>query len=115
MGAADILLILLLIMMIIFSIFFMPAWMIRRNTSKVIAIFRKKNAIGIKNAKTASELGITPRSFLENFGRLRDYKPKVLEFLIRSNVVNVTEDGKLYITDESLANITWLKREYTQY
>jgi hypothetical protein len=115
MGGADILLVLLLFLIMISSIIFLPAWMIRRNTRKVIAIFRKNNAIDIKNAKTASELGITPRSFLENIGRLRDYKPKVLELLIKNNVVNVTEEGKLYITDESVANITWLKREYTQY
>jgi hypothetical protein len=111
----DLIAIVVVLILAIFGVFILPAWMIKRNARKVIAIFQQNNAIGIKNAKTALELGINRRSLLQNIGRLRDYKPKALEFLIQAGVVSVTEDEKLYITEQSLANITWLKQDYTQY
>ena len=89
--------------------------MIKRNTRKVISIFQQKNAVGIKNAKTADELGLTPKPFFQRMTSTRDYKPKALELLVQASVVCLTEDGKLYITDQSLAKATWLKQEYRQY
>ena len=98
---------LLLIFVVIWLV--VPGWLVRRAMPAVIKIFRTKNAVGIQNAKTAQELGLQPKSFVRRlFGR-RDYKPKALEFLLRYYVVLVTEDGKLYITDSSIARATWLK------
>ncbi len=88
---------------------FVPGWMIRRDMPKVINIFRKKNAVGIRNAKTPEELGLAPKPMLQRVMSRRDYKPKALEFLIQAKVVLMTEDNKLYITEETVANAKWLK------
>lgn len=88
---------------------FAISWMVRRNVPKVIDIFRKKNAIGILNAKTLQELGLQPPTFLQRLIHRRDYKPQALDLLVQTNVVFTTEDHKLYITEESVAAATWLK------
>ncbi|MFC2017900.1 hypothetical protein ACFLTQ_01170 [Chloroflexota bacterium] len=96
--------------------FRIPQWMIKRNARKVVRIFREKNAIGIQNAKTVDDLGIERHPMLKKlqqgklFGR-RDWKPAALDFLIQSNIVMITEDGKLYITEISLTNAAWLNSE----
>ncbi len=98
---------LLLILVIIWLV--VPGWMVRRAMPAVIKILRNKNAVGVRNAKTAQELGLQPKPFVRRlFGR-RDYKPKALEYLVQYYIVLVTEDGKLYITDTSVARGTWLK------
>lgn len=84
-------------------------WMMKRSSRQVIHIFRKYNAIGIQNAKTVEELGLKRRPRLQSMFRRRDWKPQALAFLIHNNVVFTTEDGKLYITEESVASATWLK------
>ncbi len=107
----DILIVILLIILGIATWLFVPAWIIKRNTHKVIKIFRQKNAVGMQNAKTVYELGLNPPSLAKRLMSMRDYKPKALEFLIQLNVVSMTEDGKLYITEQSVANATWLKKK----
>jgi hypothetical protein len=107
--ASDVLIVIALIILGIVIWLFVPAWIIKRNTRKVIKIFRQKNAIGMQNAKSVYELGLNPPSLAKRIMSLRDYKPKALEFLIQVNVVFTTEDGKLYITEQSLVNATWLK------
>ncbi|MDO8569022.1 MAG: hypothetical protein Q7R57_09980 [Dehalococcoidales bacterium] len=87
----------------------MPGWLIRRQMPRVIKIFRKKDAVGAQNAKTVDELGLRPKTFLQGMFSRRDYKPKALEILVQTNVVLMTEAGKLYITEENLANAKWLK------
>ncbi len=83
--------------------------MIKRNTREVVRIFQKENAIGIQNARTIEELGLKPKSMLQRMLSGQDWKPKALNLLIQTNVVLMTEDGKLYITEGSLASATWLK------
>jgi hypothetical protein len=40
---------------------------------------------------------------LERMMRRRDYKPQALDALMQMGVVKVTEDGKLYLSEEKLA------------
>ncbi len=105
----DVLFIIAMLIIAAFVWLVVPGWMIRRSMPKVINIFRKKNAVGIRNAKTAAELGLAPKPFLQRMFSRRDYKTKALEFLMQAKVVMMTEDGKLYITDESVASAKWLK------
>lgn len=113
MTTQDVLFILAAGILLLLAFLWIPQWMIKRNARKVIRIFRENNAIGIQNAKTMEELGIRQHSMLktfqprELFGR-RDWKTAALDFLIQSNVVMVTEEGKLYITETSLADAPWL-------
>jgi len=104
MTATDALFIFGLIILAILAWLFIPVWMIKRNVPKVIKIFEKKNAIGPENAKTIEELGLKPKSMLQRMFSRRDYKPKALDFLIQANVVQIKEDGKVFITEETARN-----------
>ncbi len=105
MGVRDIVFIIALVLLSSVAWMFIQAWIIKRTIPKVIRIFEQKDAIGIRNAKTVEELGLRQKSFLEGMLSRRDYKPKVLEFLMRTNIVQTTEDGKLYITQQTLDSV----------
>lgn len=103
----DTLFIILLIAIFIVVMLVLPQFLIMRTVPKVIKIFRQNNAIGAKNARPIEELGLKPRSMFENLLRRRDYKPRALQLLISTNVVQMTEDGKLYLDEETLALTRW--------
>lgn len=98
----DVLVIILLIIIAIAAIIFVPQWLMMRAIPQVIRIFRAHNAIDIKDAKTVDELGLQPRGMLEKFGRRRDYKPYALNALMKAEIIQMTEDGKLYLSEEKL-------------
>jgi len=83
---------------------FVPRWFMTRALSKVIKIFRQYNAINEKNALTIEELGLTPPTFTQRLSRMRDYKPRALDLLRRADIVQMTEDGKLYLSEDKLAS-----------
>ena len=105
----DVMYLLAVGMLVLLAWLLIPTWMIKRNIREVVHIFQKKNAIGIQNAKTIEELGLKPKSMLQRILRGRDWKPQALDLLVQTNVVLMREDGKLYITEGSLASATWLK------
>ena len=79
-----------------------PRWRLRHAIRQVIQIFKEHNATDIKNAKTVDELGLRPRSMMEGMFRGRDYKPYALSALIRAEIIQTTEDGKLYLSEDKL-------------
>jgi len=81
-----------------------PRWLMSRAMKKVVRIFRDHGATNAKNARTAAELRLTPPSFVQRMSRTRDYKPQALNFLIKSEIIQITEDGKLYLSEDSLAS-----------
>ena len=86
--------------------FFIAARMTRRAISRVIEIFQRHQAIGIHRAKTIDELGLRPPNLLERVSRLRDYKQNALKILIKNEVIHLTEEGKLYITEEKIQELS---------
>jgi hypothetical protein len=72
----------------------------KRAIAKVREIFYRHGAIGVENAKTVVELGLTPPSFLERLTKPRDYKPQALQYLKQAGEVLMTGDGKLYMAEE---------------
>ena len=70
---------------------------------KVIQIFKENNAVGVRHAKTAEQLGLEQKSMVERLMKPRDYKPRALQYLMQVNIVEMTEDGKLYLVEENLA------------
>ncbi len=91
----------------ILVVFFVPQWILVRNIPKVIRIFRNFNAINPKTARTIEEMGLKPKPMLERMFRRRDHKPRALQFMLRVALVEVTEDGKLYLDEEKLAQTRW--------
>ena len=103
----DVLFIVLMVLLFIVVIIVVPQWMLTRNVPKVIRIFRQQNAVGGKNAKTIEELGLVPKSMFQRMFNRRDYKPQALQFLIRTTVVEMTEEGKVYLNEETLMQTKW--------
>ena len=96
--------ILILAIIALFGLAFLISnWRTKLAISQIMDIFRKANAVGIKNAKTAYELGLEPKRMYMRLG-LRDYKPRALQLLQQADVVKMTGDGKLYLSEETLAS-----------
>ncbi len=91
----------------ILVVFFVPQWILIRNIPKVIRIFRNFNAVNPKTARTLEEMGLKPKPMLERMFRRRDHKPRALQFMLRVAIIEVTEDGKLYLDEEKLSQTRW--------
>lgn len=91
-------------------IFVVPQIMLRRATSSVIRTFRQRNAVGAQNAKTIDELGLRPKSMIQAIFRGAQYKTTALLVLRNARVIESTEDGKLYLSEENLSNSKWRGR-----
>ena len=90
----DVLFWVILIALFIIFVFVVPQWLLMRNVPKVIRIFRENNAVGPKNAKTIEELGLKPKSMFERALRMRDYKPRALQFLMSVTIIDTTEEAE---------------------
>ncbi len=86
-------------------------WRTRRAVVAVVRIFREDNAIDAENAKTAVELGLNKKAFVERMVTTRDYKPDALQALIEARVVVVLDDGRLYLSEKNVDNIPQLKKK----
>ncbi len=80
---------------------------------QVLQIFRYSNALDKKTAKTMEELGLNPRPFFERMLHTRDFKPYALSGLMKMGIVKSTEDGRLYLSEDSLAASGVDSRVYT--
>lgn len=100
----DVLLIIIMVVCVIAAMLGIPYMMTRRAMSRVIKTFRMNNALDKSTARTVDELGLRPRTMLQNMFRSRDYKPQALNFLMKAEIINTTEDGKLYLSEEKLTS-----------
>lgn len=78
-----------------------------RAISSVIGTLREAGATTSATARTAEELNLRPRSKFREFHVVRDYRPYALQILMRSGVVELTEDGRLFLSEERLAMSRW--------
>jgi hypothetical protein len=99
--------IIILIIVMLAALFILPQLMVARAVPKVIKIFRNHGAVGIKNAKTVGELGLQPKGLMDRMMRPRDYKPRALQLLTHINVVQMTEEGKIYLSEQDLMKTRW--------
>ena len=81
-----------------------PLMMNKRAVIQVVKRLRKHQALDIQSAKTVEEVGLQPLSFQERMLRFRDYKPAALQGLIRTGIVQITEDGRVYLSEQKLRN-----------
>ena len=98
----DVLFIILIIAVAGLVLFVLPWWRIKRAVPQIVRIFREQNAIGIKNAKAPEELGVSLPGMMEGVLTRRDYKRYALKALIKAEVIQMTEDGKFYLSEEKL-------------
>ena len=107
MDMQGILFIVLIVILFILTVIFVPYWMTMRSIPKVIKQFRQKNAIGEKNALNIDELELKPKSIFRRMFARRDYSQQGLQFLIRSEVVDITEEGKFFLNEQNLMLSKW--------
>ena len=96
----DILIFSILIIGAVLAFLYLPAFLVKRAIAKVRQTFCRHGAIGVENAKTVEELGLTPPSFMERLTRPRNYKPRALQYLKQAGEVLMTGDGRLYMVGE---------------
>jgi len=89
--------------LLLLGLFFIPRWLVKHAARQVIKIFRAHNATDSKTARTVDELGLRPLGMLERMMRRRDYKPQALTALMQAGIVKTTEDGKVYLSEDKLA------------
>ena len=102
--SVNALFILVIIIIAFLGLFVVPRFRMKRAMRQVIQIFRYYNALDEKSAKTIFELGLQPRGIMDGMFKGRDFRPYALQILQRSDVVRLTEDGKLYLSEEQLNN-----------
>ena len=100
----DVLFIILLIVIAGLAVLLIPQWRLKRAIPQVIRIFRDHNAVDIKNAKTGDELSLRPRGMAQQILTGRDYKLDALRVLTEADIIQMTEDGRLYLSEEKLAD-----------
>ena len=96
----------IIVLLAIFALlvmFFIPQWRVKRALPRVIRTFREHSAIEARHAKTVDELGLRPRGLLQQLIHGRDYKKYALTYLMNADIVQQTEDGKLYLSEDKLA------------
>jgi hypothetical protein len=103
MEGADWIVIVVVIILALAAMFIIPQWRMRRAIPQVIRLFREGNAIGNKNAKTLDELGLRPKmGALGGLFSRRDYRQYALSALMRSGIIEMTEDEKFYLVEDQL-------------
>jgi hypothetical protein len=96
-------LIIILALILLAVAFMAQQWSMLRAAKTVIKIFRKCNAVGIQNARSLEELRLQPKAWYLQFRGLRDFKPTALRMLLENGIVQTTEDGRLYLSEDNLA------------
>jgi hypothetical protein len=84
------------------GVLFMRGFLTRRAIFKVIEIFYRHQALGIRSAKTLHELGLERPDILRRMTKPRDYKQHALQILIKRDIIHVNEDGRMYMVEERL-------------
>ena len=99
----EVLIIVLLVVIILLAMFFIPHWRGKRAIRQVIQMFREHSAIDTKSAKSPEDLGFKHRGMLEGLLRGRDYKQDSLRALMRAEIIQTTEGGRLYLSEDRLS------------
>jgi len=77
-------------------------WRMKRGMRQVILIFREHAATSSRNAKMIDELGLRPQGMMGGMFKGRDYKQYALSLLMKADIVQATEDGRLYLSEDRL-------------
>jgi hypothetical protein len=96
-----ILLVLILLLLLVVA-FYGSNYVLKRAIRQVVQKFREVDALTPATAKTYEELGFV-RKGLFQFKILRDYRPAALGLLMNRGVILITEDNRVYLSEEDLS------------
>lgn len=94
------------VLFIVFT-FVLPQLRLRKDIPNMIRFFREAKAVGIKNAKTEDELGLSPKAGGMSLFGGGDPAQKALQALKKDRIIKSTEEGKLYLSQEDLFESKW--------
>ena len=95
-----------LLLLFVVGFFVIPNILLKRAVSQVIRIFRQHHCLCPHGSKTVEELGLKPPGLVDRMLKTRDYKPYALQMLIKTGVVRQTEDQRLCLSEEKLAEFS---------
>ncbi len=101
---------LLILLITLFGSILLFTLLTRKAIPRVIEIFYEHNALDFNSAKTLRELGLERKDFLQRLIRPRDYNQYALKVLIRTGVIRVIRDERLYILEGRLNQYVRSKR-----
>ena len=84
-------------------ILFIQGLMFKRAVFQVIRIFRENRSFCSEKPKKVEELGLQPTGYIQRMFRRRDYKPYALQAMIKQGIVRLTEDGKVCLLKDKVA------------
>jgi hypothetical protein len=93
----------LLTVLVLVVVFVLPQIFLRKAISSVLRVFRKNKAVDPQSARTIDELGLRPKSMVQAIFRGTQYKTTALMVLRNAGVIETTEDGKLYLSEDNLS------------
>jgi len=106
-GLRNLLLVIVLLLAVYgIALFVLSRFMLKRAMSQVIHVFRNRHCLSKENAKTVEELGLGRPKFVDRIMRPRDYKPYAIQTLTRQGVLCQTEDGRFYLSEEKLNEVS---------
>lgn len=97
--------------LIIIILAFMLIWVLgtlfmrftfKKTLKRLLIMFREAQAISPETARDLDDIGIKEKPLL-HFEVMRDYSPQILEMLIRENIVQMTDEGKFYLSEKALS------------
>ena len=103
----DTTLIIIMGILLLFVVFVLPQIRLRRDIPSLIRIFREAKAVGVKNAKTIEELRLKPPSGIRSLIRGSHHMQDALQVLNKANIIQSTEDGRMYLSEENLVSSKW--------
>ncbi|MFH1639305.1 MAG: hypothetical protein ABIB93_03210 [Chloroflexota bacterium] len=98
------------LIIVLVCVLVIPNVLTKRAMRMVVKIFRDNNALSARTAKTIRDLKLQPRSFMMNMFMPRDYKPRALQYLMKANIVRSTDDGRVYLSQDTLRQYDLEKR-----
>jgi hypothetical protein len=96
----------ILVLLVCVALWLSRVFMAKAIRSLIVAL-REAGATSSASARTAEELNLRPKSTIRDFRVVRDYGPYAFQILVRAGVVEVTEDGRLFLLEERLAMSRW--------
>lgn len=100
--STRVIIILVLALLLLMLLAFMGSrFLFNRAVKQVINAFRDASALSPSKAMTLEDLGLVKRRLFQ-FGALRDYRPMALQILVRGNIIQQTEDGRFFLSEEAL-------------
>lgn len=80
-----------------------PQMLLRKAVPQVIKILRQHGAIDAEHAVRPEAVGLAQQSVWDRALKRRDYKPKALSGLLQIGVVDLNDEGKVFLSEAALA------------